>query len=56
MAHLLAINVPVKRDPAWSDWAKMTRAKIKSAGIPVSKWQLNQQESLSASGNCCITT
>ena len=40
MAHLLAINVPVKRDPAWSDWAKMTRAKIKSAGIPVSKWQL----------------
>lgn len=40
MAHLLAMNVPVKRDPAWSDWAKMTRAKIKSAGIPVSKWQL----------------
>ena len=40
MAHLLAINVPVKRDPAWSDWAKMTRSKIKSAGIPVSKWQL----------------
>ena len=40
MAHLLAINVPVKRDPAWSDWAKMTRARIKSAGIPVSKWQL----------------
>ena len=40
MAHLLAINVPVKRDPAWSDWAKMTRAKIKSAGISVSKWQL----------------
>ena len=40
MAHLLAINVPVKRDPAWSDWAKMTRANIKSAGIPVSKWQL----------------
>ncbi len=40
MAHLLAINVPVKRDPAWSDWAKMTRAKIKSAGIPVSKWHL----------------
>ena len=40
MAHLLAMNVPVKRDPAWSDWAKKTRAKIKSAGIPVSKWQL----------------
>ena len=40
MAHLLAMNVPVKNDPAWSDWAKMTRAKIKSAGIPVSKWQL----------------
>lgn len=40
MAHLLAMNVPVKRDPTWSDWAKMTRAKIKSAGIPVSKWQL----------------
>jgi 2'-5' RNA ligase len=40
MAHLLAINVPVKRDPAWSDWSKMTRAKIKSAGIPVSRWQL----------------
>ena len=40
MAHLLAINVPVKRDPAWSDWAKMTRAKIKSSGIPVSRWQL----------------
>ena len=39
MAHLLAMNVPVKKDPAWSDWAKMTRAKIKSAGIPVSKWQ-----------------
>ena len=41
MAHLLAMNVPVKKDPTWSDWAKTTRAKIKSAGIPVSKWQLN---------------
>lgn len=40
MAHLLAMNVPVKRDPAWSDWAKMTRSRIKSAGIPVSRWQL----------------
>lgn len=40
MAHLLAINVPVKKDPTRSDWAKMTRTKIKSAGIPVSKWQL----------------
>lgn len=40
MAHLLAMNVPVKRDPAWSDWARMTRSKIKSAGIPVNKWQL----------------
>ena len=40
MAHLLAMNVPVKRDPAWSDWARMTRARIKSAGIPVNKWQL----------------
>jgi 2'-5' RNA ligase len=40
MAHLLAMNVPVKRDPEWSDWAKMTRSKIKSAGIPVNKWQL----------------
>ena len=40
MAHLFAMNVPVKRDPTWSDWAKMTRAKIKSAGIPVNKWQL----------------
>lgn len=39
MAHLLAINVPVKRDPTWSDWAKITRAKIKSAGIPVKQWQ-----------------
>ena len=34
------MNVPVKGDPAWSDWAKKTRAKIKSAGVPVSKWQL----------------
>ena len=34
------MNVPVKKDPAWSDWAKMTREKIKSAGIHVSKWQL----------------
>jgi 2'-5' RNA ligase len=40
MAHLLAMNVPVKRDSAWSDWAKMTRARIKSAGIPVNRWQL----------------
>jgi len=40
MAHLLALNVPVIGDPAWSDWAKMTRSKIKSAGVPVSKWQL----------------
>ena len=40
MAHLLAMNVPMKNDPAWSDWAKKTRVKIKSAGIPVSKWQL----------------
>ncbi len=40
MAHLLAMNVPVKRDPKWSDWAKMTRSRIKSAGIPVSRWQL----------------
>lgn len=40
MAHLLAMNVPVKRDPAWSDWAKTTRSRIKSAGIPVNKWQL----------------
>ena len=40
MAHLLAMNVPVIKAPAWSDWAKKTRAKIKSAGVPVSKWQL----------------
>ena len=40
MAHLLAMNVPVKRDPAWSDWAKTTRSRIKSAGIPINKWQL----------------
>ena len=40
MAHLLAMSIPVKRDPAWSDWAKMTRARIKSAGIPVNRWQL----------------
>ena len=40
MAHLLALNVPVKRDPAWSDWAKTTRSRIKSAGIPINKWQL----------------
>jgi 2'-5' RNA ligase len=40
MAHLLAIKVPVKRDPAWSDWAKMTHSRIKSAGIPVNRWQL----------------
>ena len=40
MAHLLSMNVPVKKDPTWSDWAKMTREKIKSAGIHVSKWQL----------------
>ena len=40
MAHLLAMNVPVKRDPAWSDWAKMTRSKIKSAGVPVKRWQM----------------
>lgn len=40
MAHLLAIKVPLKRDSTWSDWAKMTRAKIKSAGIPVNRWQL----------------
>jgi 2'-5' RNA ligase len=39
MAHLLAMNIPAKRDPTWSDWAKMTRARIKSAGIPVNKWQ-----------------
>ena len=37
MAHLLAMNVPVKRDPTWSDWAKMTRAKIKSAGVHVNR-------------------
>ena len=40
MAHLLAVNVPLKRDPAWSDWAKMTRSKIKSAGVLVKRWQL----------------
>ena len=40
MAHLLAMSVPVKRDPAWSDWAKMARSRIKLAGIPVNKWQL----------------
>ena len=39
MAHLLAMNVPVKRDPTWSDWSKMTRAKIKSAGVHVNRWQ-----------------
>ena len=40
MAHLLAMSVPLKRDKSWSEWAKTTRAKIKSAGIPVNKWQL----------------
>ncbi len=40
MANLLAISIPVKRDPAWADWAKSTRASIKAAGVPVSKWQL----------------
>lgn len=40
MANLLAISIPVKRDPSWSDWAKRTRASIKAAGVPVSKWQL----------------
>ena len=40
MANLLAISIPVKRDPAWADWAKTTRASIKAAGVPVSKWQL----------------
>ena len=40
MAHLLAMNVPVKQDSAWSDWAKKIRARIKSAGIFVNKWQL----------------
>ena len=41
MAHLLALNVPVIGDPAWSDWAKMTRSKIKSAGVHVHRkgWQ-----------------
>ena len=37
MAHLLAINVPVKGDPAWSKWSKMTREKIKSAGVHVNR-------------------
>ena len=37
MAHLLAINVPVKGDPAWPDWSKMTREKIKSAGVHVNR-------------------
>ena len=40
MAHLLVMSVPLKRDKSWSEWAKTTRAKIKSAGIPVNKWQL----------------
>ena len=35
MAHLLAMNVPVKKAPEWSDWSKMTREKIKSAGVHV---------------------
>ena len=42
MAHLLAINVPVKRDPAWSDWSKMTREKIKSAGVHVNRGDWKQ--------------
>ena len=42
MAHLLAINVPVKGDPAWSDWSKMTREKIKSAGVHVNRGDWKQ--------------
>ena len=43
MAHLLAMNVPVKNDPAWSDWSKMTREKIKSAGVHVHRGGWHQQ-------------
>ena len=43
MAHLLAINVPVKNDLAWSDWSKMTREKIKSAGVHVHRGGWHQQ-------------
>ena len=41
MAHLLAMNVPVIKAPAWSDWSKMTREKIKAAGVHVHRkgWQ-----------------
>ena len=42
MAHLLAINVPVKGDPAWPDWSKMTREKIKSAGVHVNRGDWKQ--------------
>ena len=43
MAHLLAMNVPVKNDPAWSDWSKMTREKIKSAGVHVHRGGWHQR-------------
>lgn len=39
MANFLEIKVPVKRDEKWSDWARMMRTIIKSAGIPV-RWQM----------------
>ena len=42
MVHLLAMNVPVKKAPEWSDWSKMTREKIKSAGVHVNRGDWKQ--------------
>ena len=54
MAHLLAINVPVKRDPAWSDWAKMTRAKhiiyLSSTDVPEQIFKLAKDARTLADG------
>ena len=36
------MNVPVKKAPEWSDWSKMTREKIKSAGVHVNRGDWKQ--------------
>lgn len=36
--NYLEFRIPVKKDPAWNDWAQQMRTTVKVAGIPV-KWQ-----------------
>ena len=34
LENYLELRIPVKKDPAWKDWAQQMRSAVKAAGSP----------------------